>query len=132
MQKLFAFRGLGDVLALYPVLVLVLAYVWARLTYHFYRFELVEGALKIESGVIFKKYVTIPYDRMQNIDIYRGILDRILKLSDLNIQTAGMSSVGFYGRGVFAEGRLPGLSVEEAEKLRDELLARSRSSRTGV
>ncbi len=52
----------------------------------------------------------------------------MLGLSDLNIQTAGMSSVGRYGRGVFAEGRLPGLSREEAEKLRDELISRAKKN----
>jgi len=110
---------------------LVVCYAWARLSYHFYRYELSDSGFKKESGVIFKRYVTIPYDRIQNVDIYRGIFARLLGLSDLHIQTAGMSNGG--RRGVFAEGRLPGLSREDAEKLRDELIARTRkSSASGV
>lgn len=42
-----------------------------------------------------------------------------------HIQTAGSS----YGRYPTTEGRLPGLSIEEAEKLRDELLVKARQSR---
>lgn len=119
---------------IYSVIVLVffiISYVWAKLTYHFYRYELTDAGFRKELGVIYKKYVTIPYDRIQNVDIYRGILARILGLSDLNIQTAGASAVvGRYGAaGIGAEGRLPGLSREVAEQLRDELIQRARQSR---
>lgn len=111
--------------------VLVIAFIWAKLTYHFYRYELTEEGFRKELGVIFKKYVTIPYDRIQNVDIYRGILARILGLSDLNIQTAGMSaSVGRFGvSGAGAEGRLPALSREVAEEVRNELIRRARQTK---
>lgn len=110
---------------------LVLCFVWAKLTYHFYRYELTEAGFRKELGVIYKKYVTIPYDRIQNVDINRGIVARILGLSDLNIQTAGASAtVGRYGAmGMGAEGRLPALSKETAEQLRDELIRRARQSK---
>ncbi len=106
----------------------VFCYVWARLTYHFYRYELTDLGFRKESGVIIKRYVTVPYDRIQNVDIYRGIIARLLGLSDLHIQTAGASAVvGRYGAiGMGAEGRLPGLSIEDAEQLRDELIKRAR------
>lgn len=103
-------------------------YIWARFSYHFYRYELVDNGFRKESGVIFKQYVTIPYDRIQNVDIYRGILARLLGLSDLQIQTAGLSSGGKYGG--LSEGRLPGLSREDAERLRDELIARAKKPST--
>src|SRR3989344_3566854 len=111
---------------------LILCFIWAKLTYRFYRYESTDLGFRKESGVIYKKYVTIPYDRIQNVDIYRGILARILGLSDLNIQTAGSGAVmGRYGAmGTGAEGRLPALSKEVAEKLRDELLQRARQSRS--
>lgn len=110
---------------------LILCFVWARLTYKYYRYELVEDGFRKESGVIFKRYVTIPYDRIQNVDIYRGIIARFLGLSDLQIQTAGFSAVmtRYGATGVGAEGRLPGLSVGVAEQLRDELVRRARQSK---
>ena len=103
--------------------VIVLTFIWSKLTYHFYRYELTEEGFRKELGVIIKKYVTIPYDRIQNVDINRGILARLLGLSDLNIQTAGT------GVGQFGEGRLPGLSIEVAENLRNELIHRSRQTK---
>ncbi len=115
-------------IAFVVVLVLVTSFVWAKLKYHFYRYELTDAGFRKELGIISKKYVTIPYDRIQNVDIYRGLLSRILGLSDLNIQTAGMSmGVGSGGGG--SEGRLPALSRGVAEQLRDELIARSRQSK---
>lgn len=106
------------------LVLLVLSYLWSKLVYHYYRYELTELGFRKESGVIVKRYITIPYDRIQNVDIYRGVLARLLGLSDLQIQTAGSSSHLSFG-----EGRLPGLSSEVAEELRDELIRRAKVSR---
>ena len=124
----FSLVGVGWLVPLFALVLLVLLWAWAKLSYHFYRYELAEYGFKKESGVIYKRYVTIPYDRIQNVDIHRGILARLLGLSDLQIQTAGASAtISRYGaRGLDAEGRLPGLSREIAEKLRDELVFRTR------
>ena len=112
-------------------LFLIVCYLWARLAYKFYRYELVDHGFRKESGVIYKRYVTIPYDRIQNVDIYRGIWARFLGLSDLQIQTAGSSAVmsSSSSLGMGAEGRLPAISKEEAERLRDELINRARQSK---
>lgn len=112
------FAGVKIIGFLLIVIIPILSYIWARLSYYFYRYGLFPEGVKIEKGVIWKRYVTIPYGRIQNVDIHRGPLARILGLSDLQIQTAGYS----YGKGIFAEGRLPGLSPQDAESLRDELV----------
>ena len=117
------------------VVVSILTYIWAKLSYHFYKYELTELGFRKESGVIWKKYVTIPYARIQNVDINRGIIARLLGLSDLHIQTAGASAnISRYGfSGINAEGRLPGVSRVDAEVLRDELVKRaSRLQTQGV
>src|SRR3989344_6129941 len=103
---------------------LILIWIWAKLSYHFYLYELREDGFRKEHGVILKKYVTIPYDRIQNVDIYRGIIARLLGISDLQIQTAGGITAGSYG--AFSEGRLPGLPRQVAERIRDELIQRAR------
>lgn len=121
------------ILLIVILLVIVISYIWARLSYYFWRYQLTEDCYKAERGVIFKRYISIPYERIQNIDIYRGILDRILGLSDLQIQTAGYASVGYYKtKGFGSEGRLPGLDKQTAEKLRDELIKRAKGNKSGV
>lgn len=118
-------------LFLYFAASILISYIYAKLTYRFYRYGLTTEGIKIERGIIWKCYVTIPYGRIQNVDIYRGPLARILGLSDLQIQTAGYS----YGRGrsmFTTEGRLPGLFPQDAEALRDELIKKVESKSQGL
>ncbi len=117
----FSFGFLNWLWIIIPVF-LVLCFVWAKLTYHFYRYELTDAGFRKELGVIYKKYVTIPYDRIQNVNINRGIIDRLLGLSSLQIFTAGTGAM-------IGEGNLPGLSTGEAEQLRDELIKQARQAK---
>ena len=115
------------------IVIMVIAYIWSKLMYRFWKYELTEHAIKIEKGVIMKKYISIPYDRVQNVDIIRGLMARILGLSDLQIQTAGYS--GGYsgrGRGMRTEGRLPGLAPDVAEQLRERLVHRAQGAKQGL
>ena len=112
------------------VIYVAFCYFWAHLTYNNWRYQFTEDAVRIEKGVIWKKYISIPYERVQNVDIYRGLLARLLGLSDLQIQTAGYSSYGKHGSG--SEGRLPGLDPQIAEQLRDELIKRAKGTRQGL
>lgn len=96
------------------IFTLIILYIWARLVYHFYRYEVKDKEFRKEYGVLNKKYASIPYSRIQNVDIDRSLLQRIFGLSELRIQTAGEVSS--------AEGRLPGLGKDQAEQLRERLL----------
>jgi putative membrane protein len=111
------------------IMPLGLFYIWSALSVSLYKYELTDIAFKKEYGVINKRYVTIPFDRIQNVDIRRDLLARIMGLSHLHIQTAGSSMSVANGVG-HSEGLLPGLSVEVAEKLRDDLIVRAKNSRS--
>ena len=114
---------------LFFIFILVLLFIWNKLTYNYYKYELTDNGFRKESGVIIKKYTTIPYEKIQNVDIHRGILERILQISTLKIQTAGYSSYNSSSLiNTEAEGLLPGVSHKEAEEIRDELIRRSNPS----
>ena len=115
---------------IFLILNLIFSFVIAKLTYNNWKYEFTDVAVKVEKGIIWKKYISIPYDRIQNVDIYRGVLARIMGLSDLQIQTAGYSGSG--KNGVASEGRLPGLSVHSAEVIRDQLVHKVQGSKQGV
>lgn len=104
---------------------LLFAYLIAHLTYENWKYQMSDNAVKIEKGIIWKKYISIPYERIQNVDIYRGVFARMLGLSDLQIQTAGYSAPTPYAAGT--EGRLPGLDQKVAEQLRDDLIKKIKS-----
>lgn len=101
---------------------LILSIVWAWLQFSNYRYEIADTAFRKEYGVIQKRYVSIPYEQIQNVDVIRTLNDRIVGLSELQIQTAGMSEGG---KATSPEGILPGLSKQEAESLRNELIRRA-------
>jgi len=130
----FIFAVIGAEIVIFG-LYIAFCYIMAKLAYKYWKYELAEDAFRKESGIIWKKYVSIPYERIQNVDIYRGIFARILGLSDVHVQTAGASAVS-YGRrgmaGVGAEGRLPGIDKDTAEKLRDELIRRAKQSKQSI
>lgn len=104
--------------------------IYARMSYTRWLYELGPSNLKLERGIIWKRYSNVPYNRVQNVDIQRGIIARMLGFSTIDIQTAGFSGVGRNGRGM-SEGHIPAVSIDEAEKIR-EFLMKKIGKRDGV
>src|SRR3989338_4497553 len=106
---------------------IALSALWAKLMYNSYSFEAAKTSLNIRWGVLRKHSATIPYQRIQNIDVNRGIMARLLGISEVWIQTAGFSAaLSKFGAMRFSEGMIPGLDVKEAEKLRALLLKKTK------
>lgn len=95
-------------------------------SYENYKYQLQEDRIYIEKGFIWKRYIYIPYERIQNVDIIRGPLARMFGLSDLQIQTAGSST------NLMIEGIIPAVAADEANKLRDEILAKVPGKKQGL
>lgn len=115
--------ALGFVVALFlPILYVALVFGLALLWTNNYTYELSADVFNKNYGIIMLRNTSIPYDRIQNINIRRPLSSRIFGLSMLEIQTAGNSGM------VTAEGRLPGLDKHEAEVLRDDLLKLAKQS----
>jgi uncharacterized membrane protein YdbT with pleckstrin-like domain len=119
------------VVAVILAIVFALTFIWAKLSFSFYKYEMTDLGFRKEYGVIYKSYTTIPYARIQNVDVRRGILARLLGLSVLQIQTAGASaSFSRNGSmGISSEGILPGVSKEDAVVLQNELIKKASESK---
>ncbi len=85
-------------------------------------YQLREDDLLFRRGLMFQRFVAVPYGRMQLVDINRGPLDRACGLSELKFVTAAAST------GV----TIPGLPEAEAEELRDRLVALAETRRAGL
>ena len=76
----------------------------------------------IRKGRMFRSLVSVPYGRLQYVDIQSGPLARANGIASCEIHTASPES----------GGSLPGLPVAEAEALRSRLAARGEAQRAGL
>lgn len=113
------------------LILLAIGEIWVRLYYNNWLFKFDKNNLKLERGVIWKRYSNVPYDRVQNVDIHRGVLARLLGFSSIYVQTAGYSSYGRHGLRK-AEGYIPAVSVTSAEKIRDFLMKKIKKGSKGL
>lgn len=103
-------------------------YITAVVVRHHYFYEVNSTSFRKEHGVIHKNDVTIPFNRIQNVNITRSLSDRILGLARIDIESAGSSATSRRnvagGSRTDAEGHLPGVTLEQAEEIHDLLLAK--------
>lgn len=85
-------------------------------------YQLRADDLVFARGIMFHRVVSVPYGRMQLIDINRGPVARALGLAELKFVTAAAAT------GV----SIPGLPEAEASALRDELVGLAESRRAGL
>lgn len=112
------------------VMFLAILYLWAYLSRPRFYYMVTDSSFKMGYGIIYKKNIDIPYNKIQNVYIVRGVTARIFGLSSIYIETAGsvgsdsVTEIGNLGRG---RVRLPGVSSQEAEHLHSELIARAQN-----
>ena len=108
-------------IVLFSILVfLLIFYQWLYIWTYFYDID--ESFLKIRKGVIVRREITVPYNRIQDVYLDQDIMDHILHLYDLYISTATQSSIN--------EAHIDGLNGERARKIRDLILAKVVASNT--
>ena len=78
--------------------------------------------LLVRRGMLFRRFVAVPYGRMQIVDITQGPIERMFGLKTLKFVTAAASSAI----------TIPGMPGSTAEQLRDHLVAVSESRRAGL
>ena len=113
--------GAGMWNALYSVTIglgwlfmLFLSAVWMPALAHArYGYALRDEDLLVARGVIIRTVVAIPTSRIQHVDTRQGPIEQWMGLARLQIHTAS---------GVGGDGVIPGLDLEVAEALRDQLV----------
>jgi membrane protein YdbS with pleckstrin-like domain len=85
-------------------------------------YQLRADDLLFRRGIMFQRFVSVPYGRMQLVDITRGPVARWLGLADLKFVTAAATSAV----------SIPGLAEDDANTLRDRLVELAESRRAGL
>lgn len=89
-------------------------YAYHHVEYRSFTYELAATEIVIRSGVLTRHTTVIPYNRIQNVNTMRTVLERLLGLASLEIETAGTNVSA-------SEGILPG--VRDKDKLVHEILS---------
>nr|WP_255447678.1 PH domain-containing protein [Schumannella sp. 10F1B-5-1] len=85
-------------------------------------YQLREDDLVLRRGILFQRFVAVPYGRMQLVDVTRGPIERSLGLSQLKLVTAAAAS----------NVQIPGLTEADADALRDHLVELAETRRAGL
>lgn len=101
------------VVAVVVLLVGGLTWWWTGLVWRSWRFEVGAQALHLRHGVLTRRASTIPYHRVQHIDLEAGPLERRLRLTTLVLRTASAST----------DSTVPGIDATDAERLRTQILS---------
>jgi membrane protein YdbS with pleckstrin-like domain len=81
-----------------------------------------EDDLIVRRGLLVRRLSVIPYGRMQFVDVTSGPFERAFGLSTVRMHTAAAAS----------DARIPGLTGDEATRLRDQLTALGEARAAGL
>lgn len=97
---------------LIPYVFYLIFTIWYEFKYvKMFSFEVQENTLVIRHGVFNRVKATIPYSRIQNINMTNGVFDRMYKTFTVKVETAGSSAVTASSQSghLKPEGYIPGL-----------------------
>lgn len=119
----------GGLLTLLGVAALTVSYVAIRLDYDLRQYVVTDRALRVRTGAIVVREATITYANVQDVEISQGPIQRLFKIADLVVHTAGGGSHKGSERkgGTAHRGALAG--IEDPHEVRDLILARLRAFR---
>jgi len=98
-------------------------FLWAPMVANARGFALRERDIHYKSGIIWRKAVSLPFNRIQHVELESGPLERIFKLTTLKFFTAGGGS---------ADMKIPALSFSRASTLRAFVIEKAGVSETGI
>lgn len=92
----------------------IVIYEWLYIWMYFY--DIGPDFLRIRKGVVIRQEISVPYNRIQDVNIDQDFLDRLFILYDVHIATAAQASE--------EEAHIDGVNHENAEKIHELILQR--------
>ena len=112
--------------AVLTLVVLLAAYIWGWIligrNQRSWKYAEREDELLVTHGVMFRQLVVVPYGRMQFVDVSAGPLERAFGLATVELHTATPAT----------DAKIPGLTPDEAARLRDRLSALGQAQAWGL
>ena len=103
-------------IALYAAVHLLAVAVWSPLSVRCRGYALREHDLLYRLGVLRRKLIAIPFNRIQHVETTSGVTERLFGLATLVVYTAGGSG---------GDLKIRGLETDRAHRLREHILQRA-------
>ncbi len=107
------------------VAILLVSLIWNIMEWRFFRYALLPSRLLVRSGWISRQERSVPYQRIQSVDVVGTPSYRLLGLARLRVETAAA------GMGEKSEVDIRAVSRDEAMAVRDHLLREREAVRSG-
>lgn len=104
------------------ILIMIPIIFWIPAAFRVLEYYIDDEGVKMKGGVVWKKYVTVPYLKITNVDITQGPLQRRYNIGTIHVQTAGSGGK----QGEKAELKMNG--IRELEKVRKLIIGQIRDS----
>lgn len=117
---LFSSKYFNWVIFLLAITVLFLLSIGITLLWFFrYSFRIDNQELIVEKGIFSRQKLIIPFDRIQNVSFTQNVLQQVLNVTALEVETAGSSK---------PEVKIVALSMPMASQLQGILLSKSKNT----
>ena len=73
------------------LIAMLLTLIWIPAFHASLQYVIDDDTVKAQGGVLWKRYVTIPFTKITNLDITEGPVQRIFGIGTIHVQTAGAS-----------------------------------------
>ncbi len=125
-RLLVGFEGYLVFVAVTVTTYIVIIRLFAHLYYRRYRYSIFPDRLMVEKGILILRTAVVPYDRIQNVNVHRRILERLFHVGNIAVQTAGRKLQRGGSRAQPAEIVIDG--VRDAEALAEWVFQRARTT----
>ncbi len=89
--------------------VMVIAVAFPKIYFDHYRYYISEDRVDVRKGIFFLRHIVVPIERIHQVEVVAGPVNRMFDLADVQITTAGGTADIEY------------LEKEEAERIAEEL-----------
>lgn len=94
------------------ILIITISLVFTLLGFSRKGYLVREQDISFQKGLITYKLTTVPFNRIQHVEVNQGVLTKLMGLSSVKIYTAG---------GSYSDLSIPGLPTTEAQRLKSFL-----------
>jgi len=124
--EIFEAGGVLLFLAQVPV-----SFALVRLEYELHWYIVTDRSLRIRTGVLRLQESTMSFANLQQVEVKQGPLQRLLRLADVHVQSAGGAGAQRQSQGQAGDSLHTGIfhSVDNAQEIRDLILHRLRQFR---